>query len=127
AAGRDHRTRFAASRLGVCDVNRLRVALHADSDGDVLINVIARSPKGDEAISLNVAGIASLAIARSQRHAQVRFLMTFRKFPIAILLFVFIFSACTPTTTDSNTQTPRPSATPNAEDAKTPTPEASQL
>ncbi len=53
--------------------------------------------------------------------------MTFRKFPIAILLFVFIFSACTPTTTDSNTQTPRPSATPNAEDAKTPTPEASQL
>ncbi|MCC6499825.1 MAG: extracellular solute-binding protein [Anaerolineales bacterium] len=53
--------------------------------------------------------------------------MTIRKIPIAILLFVFIFSACTPTTTDSNTQTPRPSATANAEDAKTPTPEASQL
>ncbi len=53
--------------------------------------------------------------------------MPIRKFLTVFLLFVFIISACAPTTTDSNTQIPRPTATPNVEDAKTPTPAASQL
>lgn len=53
--------------------------------------------------------------------------MTFQKFFIALILTGTIVSACTPTTTDSNAQTPRPSATANAEDEKTPTPAASQL
>ncbi|MCC6297822.1 MAG: extracellular solute-binding protein [Anaerolineales bacterium] len=53
--------------------------------------------------------------------------MTSQKISVAFLSIVLILSACTPTTTDLNTQTPRPSATTNAEDAKTPTPEASQL
>jgi hypothetical protein len=57
----------------------------------------------------------------------MRVFMPPRKIITVFLLFIFVLSACAPTTTDSNTQTPRPSATPNAEDAKTPTPAASQL
>ena len=53
--------------------------------------------------------------------------MTLRKFFIALLLIGLFVSACTPTTTDSNTPAPSPSVTPNVEDAKTPTPAASKL
>ncbi|MEW6084147.1 MAG: extracellular solute-binding protein [Chloroflexota bacterium] len=53
--------------------------------------------------------------------------MLLRKIPIVFLSLTLVISACTPTTTDSNTQTPRPSATQKSEGAKTPTPAASQL
>ncbi len=53
--------------------------------------------------------------------------MPIRKIPVVLLSLILVISACTPTTTDSNTLTPRPSATLNASDAKTPTPAASQL
>ncbi len=51
----------------------------------------------------------------------------FRKSFISFLLIGIFVSACTSTTTDSITPTSRPSATQNVEDAKTPTPAASQL
>ena len=57
----------------------------------------------------------------------MQILMLLRKIPIVFLSLTLVISACTPTTTDSNTQTPRPSATQNSEDVKTPTPAASQL
>ena len=50
-----------------------------------------------------------------------------RSLTLALVILTIILSACAPTTTDSNTQTPRPSVTPNVEDAKTPTPAASRL
>jgi len=53
--------------------------------------------------------------------------MTFRKNFITLLLISAIVSACAPAGTDSSTRTPRPSATQNAGEEKTPTPAASQL
>ena len=53
--------------------------------------------------------------------------MSFRKIFLVFFLFVFILSACTPTSTDPNTSTPRPSATDNPSAEETSTPAASQL
>ena len=55
-------------------------------------------------------------------------MMTLRKIFIAILLFSFILSACTSTTTiDSSTRTPRPNATADPSVKGTPIPAASKL
>lgn len=54
--------------------------------------------------------------------------MTLRKLYIVFLLFVLIFSACSNTSSgDSSTHTPRPNATENAIEEKTPVPAASSL
>ena len=50
-----------------------------------------------------------------------------RKIFLVTLSLVFVFSACTPITTNSSTRTPQPSGTVNASAAKTSTPAASQL
>jgi len=52
-----------------------------------------------------------------------------RKICVALFLALFIFSACTPSIsgTDSNTRTPRPGGTADASEANTPVPAASSL
>ncbi len=53
--------------------------------------------------------------------------MTSRKLHIALWVFILIVSACTPASNDSNTQTPRPTATKNSSVEKTPIPAVSTL
>lgn len=53
--------------------------------------------------------------------------MTFRKISCVVFSFCFIFSACTPTTIDPSTRTPRPNATEDSSAKATPTFAASQL
>ena len=69
-----------------------------------------------------------LSALESAFYAKKKYLERRRRFlTLAGLLFIFIISSCTQTTIDSNTRTPRPNATENVSDEKTPTFAASQL